>query len=86
MKLIFTDASWEDYIWFQENDKKLVKRINRIIKEIKRTPYEGIGKPEPLKANLTGHWSRRINFEHRIVYEVYEDNLTIISCRFHYEE
>lgn len=84
MKVIFTEASWKDYLWFQENDRKLLKRINNFIKEIKRSPFEGTGKPEPLKANLSGYWSRRINSEHRLVYGVSEDQLTIISCRFHY--
>ena len=84
MKLIFTEASWTDYLWFQENDRKLLKRINDLIKDIKRSPFEGIGKPEPLRANLAGYWSRRINDEHRVVYGVSEDKLTVISCRFHY--
>lgn len=61
MKLTFTEEAWDDYLWFQETDKKLLKRINTLIKEILRTPLEGIGKPEPLKANLSGYWSRRIN-------------------------
>jgi len=86
MKVIFTEASWKDYLWFQENDRKLLKRINNFIREIKRCPFEGTGKPEPLKANLSGYWSRRINSEHRLVYGVSEDKLTIISCRFHYEK
>ena len=84
MKLIFTEASWTDYLWFQENDRKLLKRINDLIKDIKRSPFEGIGKPEPLRAKLAGYWSRRINDEHRVVYGVSEDKLTVISCRFHY--
>jgi toxin YoeB len=86
MKVIFTEASWTDYLWFQENDRKLLKRINDLIKDIKRSPFEGIGKPELLRANLTGYWSRRINDEHRLVYGVSEDQLTVISCRFHYEK
>jgi toxin YoeB len=86
MKLLFTEASWTDYLWFQENDKKLLNRINSLIKEIKRDSFGGIGKPEPLKANLRGYWSRRINSEHRLVYGVSEDLLTIISCKFHYEK
>jgi len=72
MKLVFTDSSWDDYLWFQENDRKLLKRINVLIKETKRTPFDGIGKPEPLKADLSGYWSRRINSEHRFVYGVSE--------------
>ncbi|MEZ4528238.1 MAG: Txe/YoeB family addiction module toxin [Desulfobacterales bacterium] len=86
MKVTFTESSWTDYVWFQENDRKLLKRINSLIKEIKRNPFEGVGKPEPLKANLRGYWSRRINSEHRLVYGVSGDKLTIISCRFHYEK
>ena len=86
MKLTFTEAGWRDYLWFQETDKKLLKRINTLIKEIMRNPFEGIGKPEPLKANLSGYWSRRINTEHRLVYEVLEDNIVIIACRFHYQD
>ncbi|MBF0100564.1 MAG: Txe/YoeB family addiction module toxin [Desulfobacterales bacterium] len=86
MKLVFTDTSWEDYLWFQENDRKLLKRINLLIKDIKRTPFEGIGKPEPLKADLSGYWSRRINSEHRLVYNFSEIEITIISCRFHYKK
>ena len=75
MKLTFTEEAWDDYLWFQETDKKLLKRINTLMKEILRTPFEGIGKPEPLKANLSGYWSRRINTEHRLVYEVLEDSI-----------
>ena len=72
MKLTFTEAAWDDYLWFQDTDKKILKRINVLIKDILRSPFDGIGKPEPLKANLSGYWSRRINTEHRIVYEVLE--------------
>jgi toxin YoeB len=85
MKLVFTETSWSDYLWFQENDRKLLKRINTLIKEAKRAPFEGIGNPEPLKADLSGYWSRRINLEHRLVYGVSDTELTIISCRFHYK-
>ena len=67
MKITFTEASWEDYPWLQENDKKLLKRVNLLIKDTIRNPFEGIGKPEPLKANLSGYWSRRINSEYRLV-------------------
>ena len=86
MKLIFTEESWVDYLWFQDNDRKLLRKINGLIKEIKRTPFEGTGKPEPLKANLSEYWSRRISSEHRVVYGVAEDAITIISCRFHYSK
>lgn len=73
-------------MWFQDTDKKLLKRINTLIKETLRTPFEGIGKPEPLKANLSGYWSRRINTEHRLVYEVLENNIIIVACRYHYQD
>ncbi len=86
MKITFTEAAWADYLWLQENNKKLLKRVNLLIKDIIRDPLDGIGKPEPLKANLSGYWSRRINSEHRLVYERSEEELTIISCRFHYQK
>ena len=84
MKLVFTESAWQDYLWFQQNDRKLLKRINTLIKEILRSPTEGIGKPERLKDNLSGYWSRRIDEEHRLVYEVNVDQVLSISCRFHY--
>lgn len=86
MKLVFTDLAWKDYIWFQENDRKLLKRINALIEDTKRSPFKGLGKPEPLKANLSGYWSRKINLEHRLVYGVSETELVIISCRYHYHK
>jgi toxin YoeB len=86
MKLTFTEAAWDDYLWFQDTDKKILKRINVLIKDILRSPFDGIGKPEPLKANLSGYWSRRINTEHRIVYEVLEDSILVFACRFHYQD
>lgn len=86
MKLVFTESAWDDYLWFQENDRRLLKRINTLIKEAMRTPSEGIGKPERLKANLSGYWSRRINEEHRLVYGVTEKEFVVISCRFHYQK
>lgn len=86
MKISFTEASWADYLWLQEKEQKLLKRVNLLIKDIIRTPLEGIGKPEPLKGNLSGYWSRRINSEHRLVYGIAEEEITIISCRFHYEK
>ena len=86
MKLVFTELGWEDYLWFQDNNRKLIKRINLLIKDAKRNPYSGIGKPEPLKSNLSGYWSRRINSEHRLVYEVFETELIIVSCRYHYNK
>jgi toxin YoeB len=86
MKITFTEIGWEDYLWFQEADKKLLKRINALIKEIQRTPFDGTGKPEPLKANLSGYWSRRISIENRLVYKVLDDEVVIVACRFHYRD
>jgi len=80
------DDAWEEYCDWQQKDKNVVKRINQLIKDIKRSPYEGIGKPEPLKGNLSGFWSRRINEEHRIVYVVAENAVIIISCKGHYND
>ncbi len=85
MNIEFTKSAWDNYLWFQANDLKLLKRINQLIKETSRTPFEGTGKPEPLKANLSGYWSRRINSEHRLVYRVADKKLVIVSCRFHYK-
>ncbi len=82
--LHFSDESWDDYLYWQKTDKKNLKKINTLIKEIKRTPFDGIGKPEPLKHQLRGCWSRRIDNEHRLVYEVMKDAILIVSCRFHY--
>ena len=84
MRITFTEEAWEDYLWFQETDKKLLKRLNALIKEIKRIPFDGTGKPEPLKANLSGYWSRRISIEHRLIYKVSDDGIVIVACRFHY--
>ena len=84
MNLLFTSESWADYIYWQKNDKKLLRKINELIKDIQRTPFEGIGKPEPLRYQLQGCWSRRIDQEHRIVYEVEDGLIRIIACRFHY--
>ena len=71
---------------FNKMIKKLLKKINTLIKDIQRNPFAGIGKPEPLKANLSGYWSRRINSEHRLVYQIMKDNIVIVTCRFHYQE
>lgn len=84
MKLSFTAAAWEDYLWFQEHDRRLLKRINLLIRDALRSPLEGIGKPEPLRADLSGFWSRRISDEHRLVYTATATELTVVSCRFHY--
>ncbi len=84
MKLIFSDHAWEDYLYWQKSDTKILQRINTLIKEIKRNPFEGIGKPEPLKHALAGYWSRRINEEHRIVYKASDDANLIALLRYHY--
>jgi toxin YoeB len=84
MRLVFTPPAWEDYLWFQDHDRKLLKRINALIKDTLRTPFEGIGKPEPLKADLAGFWSRRITEEHRLVYSATDTEVTIVTCRYHY--
>ena len=84
MKYVFHQTAWEDYLYWLAQDKKLVKRINLLIKDIERSPYEGIGKPEALKHNLSGWWSRRITDEHRMVYRVKEDELHMVSLRYHY--
>lgn len=84
MKLQFSDHAWEDYLFWQQHDKKLLKRVNELIKAIQRDPYQGIGKPEPLRHALTGYWSRRMDDEHRIVYKVEGDMLMIAATRYHY--
>jgi toxin YoeB len=86
MNIEFSPTAWEHYLWFQQNDRPLLKRINQLIIETTRTPFEGTGKPEPLKANLSGYWSRRINSEHRLVYRVTDTSIVVISCRFHYSK
>jgi len=84
VRLIFHEQAWEDYRYWQEHDRKMLKRVNRLIEECRRTPLEGVGNPEPLKHNWSGFWSRRINQEHRFVYAVQDDALLIAQCRFHY--
>lgn len=81
---MFTAAAWEDYQYWQTQDRKTLERINQLIREAQRAPFEGIGKPEPLKANLQGFWSRRIDDVNRLVYEATDDQLNIIACRYHY--
>ena len=78
--------AWEDYLYWQTQDKKTLKRINQLVKDIARNPFDGIGKPEPLRGNLTGFWSRRIDDEHRLVYAVEETAVLIIACRGHYND
>ena len=85
-KLEWVTSAWEDYLYWQTQDKKTLKRINHLILECLRTPFESTGKPEPLKANLTGFWSRRIDEKHRLVYTASDERLTIIQCRFHYDD
>ncbi|MEJ2620621.1 MAG: Txe/YoeB family addiction module toxin [Candidatus Thiodiazotropha sp.] len=84
-RVSWTGEAWSDYLYWQTQDKKTLKRINKIIKDTQRSPFEGIGKPEPLKENLAGFWSRRIDDTNRLVYVVDDNQLTIISCRYHYE-
>ncbi len=84
MKLIFSELAWEDYLYWQKQDRKLVERINKLIEATVRDPFMGIGKPEPLKHAFAGFWSRRINDEHRMVYRVTGDQLEIAQLRFHY--
>ncbi len=84
MRVPFTEKAWDDYLYWQKNDKRVLKRINELIKYTQRSPFAGIGKPEPLKHQLQGLWSRRINDEHRLVYEVEDTDLRIVACRFHY--
>ena len=84
MKLVFSENAWEDYLYWQKSDKKLLRRINNLIKAIQRSPFEGIGKPEPLKHALSGYWSRRINDEHRIVYKATDEAIFIAQLRYHY--
>lgn len=83
-QLAWTNEAWKDYLYWQSQDKKTLKRINKLITECMRTPFEGIGKPEPLKENLSGFWSRRIDDANRLVYVVDDNYLTIIACRYHY--
>lgn len=85
MRLLWEDRAWEDYLYWQKQDRKTLKRINAVIGDIKRTPFEGIGKPEPLRGNLGGYWSRRIDEVNRLVYFEKEDIIYVISCRGHYE-
>jgi toxin YoeB len=84
MKLTFSTKAWEQYLYWQTTDKKILKRINLLIKDIQRTPQEGIGKPESLKHGLSGYWSRRINDEHRIVYKHHDNTILIAHLRYHY--
>jgi toxin YoeB len=84
MILSFAEQAWEDYLYWQTTDKKALRRINELIKEISRTPFEGKGDPEPLRHNWSGYWSRRIDREHRIVYKVSDGEIVVVQCRYHY--
>lgn len=85
MKYVFVEESWEDYLYWQKTNKNHVRKINRLLKEISRTPFSGLGKPEPLKHKYKGFWSRRIDGEHRLIYAIKEDEILIAKCRFHYD-
>jgi toxin YoeB len=84
MRIIFMDDAWQDYLYWQQTDTSTLRKINQLIKEISRTPFEGTGKPEPLRENLAGFWSRRINLEHRLVYKFENESVIILQCRYHY--
>ena len=84
MRIVFSEHAWEDYLRWQKTDRKVVRRINALIRDIQREPFEGIGKPEPLKHALSGYWSRRITDEHRLVYRVEGDAVLIAQLRYHY--
>ena len=83
-RLTFTPDGWDDYLYWQTQDKKTLKRINHVLREILREPFIGIGKPEPLRENLTGYWSRRIDDTHRLVYAIEEQAIIVVACRYHY--
>ncbi|MNZ62613.1 Toxin YoeB [compost metagenome] len=82
--LTWTDNGWDDYVWWQDQDRKTLRRINKLIEDAQRQPFTGLGKPEPLRGNLSGYWSRRINDTDRLVYSVTDSALTIVMCRYHY--
>lgn len=85
MKIVWDQNSWEEYVWWQTQDRKILKRVNELIKDIQRNGNEGLGKPEPLKYSFTGYWSRRISEEHRLIYRIEEDQILIAQCKSHYE-
>lgn len=84
MPIKFSDQAWDDYLFWQVKDRATLKRINTLLKDVQRSPFEGMGKPEPLKHNLAGFWSRRIDEEHRLVYAVQDDTIWVAQCRYHY--
>jgi toxin YoeB len=85
MYITFNDTSWNEYLFWQKNDKQKLNKINELLKDISRNPYEGIGKPEALKHKYIGYWSRRIDEEHRLIYKIIQDEIIIYKCRFHYD-
>jgi toxin YoeB len=85
MRYIFVDESWEDYLYWQRTNTKYLKKVNTLLKDIARTPFSGLGKPEPLKHKYKGLWSRRIDNEHRLIYAVRDEEILIAKCRFHYD-
>ena len=86
MNVSFTENAWEDYLYWQTEDRKTLKKINQLINDIVRNGNSGIGKPEPLRGNLSGYWSRRINDKDRLIYRIDENNIYILSCRYHYRD
>jgi len=84
MRLVFAEQAWEDYLYWQKEDPQKTEKINALLKDIRRDPFKGLGKPEPLKGSLSGYWSRRINEEHRVVYKIMGDDLFIAQLRYHY--
>jgi toxin YoeB len=84
MKLVFSEHAWEDYLYWQRTDRKILRRIHALIQATERSPFQGIGKPEPLRHALSGYWSRRVNDEHRMVYQVHGDSLFLAQLRYHY--
>jgi len=86
MRFVFNSESWKEYLYWQKTDKRILKKINELLRDVSRDPYQGLGKPEALKHDLAGFWSRRIDQEHRLVYRVAGDEIHVFSCRFHYEE
>jgi toxin YoeB len=85
MKYVFVDESWDDYLYWQKTDRKILEKINYLLKDLARHPFDGLGKPEPLKFKYKGFWSRRIDIEHRLIYRVKDDEIQIAKCRFHYD-
>ena len=83
---LFSDIAWEDYTSWIDEDRKIMKKINTLLKDVERNPFEGLGKPEPLRNELSGYWSRRITEKHRLIYKVYEDKIYIIGCKGHYDD